>query len=143
VGGAEEAADNGEPRQRRSSGEAWRSERRKRSRMGVRECKSESVGSSGTRLTSRRRHGEGELLLASQRRAWRLGRRRRDVEGRGEGQRGSGERRAWRWRARGAEKSGAGQLGLGKVAGEGGGVRARAEHGEGLEVEDRDLSAIF
>jgi hypothetical protein len=30
--------------------------------------------------------------------AWRSGRRRRDVEQRGEGQRGSGERRARRWR---------------------------------------------
>jgi hypothetical protein len=54
--------------------------------------------------------------------AWRSGRWRRNMEGRGEGQCGSGERRAQRWRARGMEKSGAGQLGLEKVAGEGGGV---------------------
>jgi hypothetical protein len=63
--GAAKAADDGEPRQRRSSGEAWRSERRKRSRIGVRECKSESVGSSWTCFKLRRRHGERELLLAS------------------------------------------------------------------------------
>jgi hypothetical protein len=88
----------------------------------VREGKSEFTGISGMCFKSRRRHDERELLLASRRRAWRLGRRRRDVEGQGEGQRGSGERRARRWRARGVEKSGAGQLGLGKVAGEGGGV---------------------
>jgi hypothetical protein len=35
--GAAEAVNDGEPRQQRSSDEAWRSERRKRSRMGVRE----------------------------------------------------------------------------------------------------------
>jgi hypothetical protein len=35
--------------------------------MGVCECKSESMGSSGTCFKSRRRHGERELLLASQR----------------------------------------------------------------------------
>jgi hypothetical protein len=56
--GAAEAADDGEPRQRRSSGEAWRSERRKRSGMGVCECKSESMGSSGTCFKSRKRHSE-------------------------------------------------------------------------------------
>jgi hypothetical protein len=54
------AADDGGQELRRSSGEAWRSERRKRSRMGVRECKSESVGSLGTCFKSRRRHGERE-----------------------------------------------------------------------------------
>jgi hypothetical protein len=74
-----EAADDGGQELRRSSGEAWRSERRKRSRMGVRECKSESVGSSGMCFKSRRRHGEREQVRASRRRAWRLGRRRRDV----------------------------------------------------------------
>jgi hypothetical protein len=36
---AAEAADDGGQELGRSSGEAWRSERRKRSRMGVRECK--------------------------------------------------------------------------------------------------------
>jgi hypothetical protein len=62
---AAEAADDGEQELRRSSSEAWHSERRKRSRMGVRECKSESVGSSGMCFKSRRRHSERELLLAS------------------------------------------------------------------------------
>jgi hypothetical protein len=56
--------------------------------------------------------------------AWRSGRRRRDVEGRGEGQRGSGERRARRWRAHGAERSGAGQLGLEKRPAKAAGSRA-------------------
>jgi hypothetical protein len=62
---AAEAADNGEQELWRSSGKASRSGRRKRSKMAVRECKSESVGSSGTCFKSRRRHGEQELLMAS------------------------------------------------------------------------------
>jgi hypothetical protein len=36
-----------------------------------------------------------------------------------------------------------GQLGLGKRPAKAAGSRARAEKGEGLEVEDRDLCAIF
>jgi hypothetical protein len=56
--GAAEAADDGGQELRQSSSEVWRSKRRKRSRMGMRECKSESVGSSGTCFKSRRRHGE-------------------------------------------------------------------------------------
>jgi hypothetical protein len=59
-----EAAVDGEQELRRSSGKASRTGRR-RSRMGVRECKSESVGSSGTYFKSRRRHGEREQVLAS------------------------------------------------------------------------------
>jgi hypothetical protein len=62
---AAEAANNGEQEVRRSSGGASCSGRRKRSRMGVRECKSESVGSSGMCFKSRRRHGEREQVLAS------------------------------------------------------------------------------
>jgi hypothetical protein len=100
-----EAADDGGQELWRSSSEAWRSERRKRSRMGVRMCKSESVGSSGMCFKSRRRHGEQELLLASRRALGARG----DVERRGEGQRGSDERRARRWRGtwRGEERRGA------------------------------------
>jgi hypothetical protein len=123
---AAEAADDGGQELRRSSGKAWRSERRKRSRMGVRECKSESVESSGMCFKLRRRHGERELLLAS----------RRAQGARDDGSvTWSGEERAsagWvsggrgAGGARGAEKSGAGQLGLGKAAGEGGG-RAQRE----------------
>jgi hypothetical protein len=121
---AAEAADDGGQELRRSSGEAWRSERRKRSRMGVRECKSESVGSSGTCFKSRRRHGERELLLAS--------RQARGTRGDGSVTRSGEERASAGWvsgrrgagGARGAEKSGAGQLGLGKAAGEG---RGRAQ----------------
>jgi hypothetical protein len=52
-----EAAVDGEQELRRSSGKASRTGRR-RSRMGVRECKSESVGSLGMYFKSRRRHGE-------------------------------------------------------------------------------------
>jgi hypothetical protein len=54
-------------------------------RQGVALGKKESVGSSGTYFKSRKRHGERELLLASRRHAWRLGRWQRDVEEHGEG----------------------------------------------------------
>jgi hypothetical protein len=103
-----EVADDGGQELQWSSGEAWHSERRKRSRMGVHECKSESVGSSGTCFKSRRRHSERELLLAS----------RRACDARGDGgATWNGEERASASRvsggrsaggARGAEKSGAG-----------------------------------
>jgi hypothetical protein len=64
------------------------------------------------------------------------------VEGRGEGQQRPGSGGRGLWRARGVKRSGAGQLELGKMAGEGGGVRRREkQREEGLEVEDRDLSA--
>jgi hypothetical protein len=109
----------------------------------VREGKSEFTGSSGTCFKLRRRHGEREQVLASQREAWRLRRRRRDVEGRGEASGGRASGGRGRWRARGAEGSYAGQLGLGKRPAKAAGSRARAEQGKGLEVEDRDLSAIF
>jgi hypothetical protein len=48
--------------------------------MHVCERKSESMGSSRTYFKLRKRHGGRELLLASRRYAWRLGRRQRDVE---------------------------------------------------------------
>jgi hypothetical protein len=121
-----EAADDGGQELRRSSGEAWCSKRRKRSKMGVRECKSETVGSLGTCFKSRRRHGERELLLASR---WARGARgdggatwsseERASAGRVSSRRDAGG-------ARGAEKSGAGQLWLRKAASEGGG-RAQRE----------------
>jgi hypothetical protein len=73
----------------------------------------ESVGSSRMYFKSRKRHSGRELLLASRRHTWRLGRRRRDVEQRGEGQRGVGSGDAGAWATRGTEESGAGQLVLG------------------------------
>jgi hypothetical protein len=57
---AAEAANDGEQELRWSSGGASRLGRRKTSRMGVRECKSESVGSSGMCFKSRWRHSEQE-----------------------------------------------------------------------------------
>jgi hypothetical protein len=48
-----------------------------------------------------------------------------------------------RWRARGAERSSVGAAGLVKWPAKVARSRARAEQGEGLEVEDRDLSTIF
>jgi hypothetical protein len=85
---AAEAAVNGEQEIRRSSGKASRTGRRRRSRMGMHECKSESLGSSGMCFKSKRRHGEREQVLASS--AARCG-------GAGRGPAPGGERRARCW----------------------------------------------
>jgi hypothetical protein len=98
-----------------------------------------SQGAQGRALGPEEGTGTQEQLLATGGVRGTLGRRWRGVEGRGEGQqrpgcsgRGAGE-------ARGAGKSGAGQLGSGKMAGEGGGVGRREEQREEvLEVEDKD-----
>jgi hypothetical protein len=50
------AAVDGEPRQRRGSGEVWSSGKRKAVEIQVRECKSESVGNSRMCFKSRKRH---------------------------------------------------------------------------------------
>jgi hypothetical protein len=73
-------AVDGELRQRRGPGEVWSSGKRKTVEMHVCERKSESVGSSKMYFKLRKRHGGREVLLASRLHAWRLGRRRRDVE---------------------------------------------------------------
>jgi hypothetical protein len=117
---AAEAVVNDEQELRWSSSKASCSGRRRRSRMGVRECKSESVGSLGMNFKSRRRHGERELLLASRRHTWTLGRRRRNVEEQGEGQRGVGSGGRGAGAARGAKRGATGQLGLRHLAGKGG-----------------------
>jgi hypothetical protein len=73
-----------------------------------------------------------EQELASWRESWRLGRRRRDVERRGEGQRRVGSGGAGAGAARGARKGGAGAAGERHMAGEGGGGRAqRKQRAEG------------
>jgi hypothetical protein len=98
----------------------------------VREGKSEFTGSSGTYFKSRRRHSEREQVLASRRRARRLGWQRRDVEGRGEASGGRASGGRGRWRACGAERSGAGAAGAREMASEGGGVTGvemKAERG--------------
>jgi hypothetical protein len=122
---AAEAAVDGKPGLLQGSSEVGCSGKRKAVEMHVCERKSESVGSSRTYFKSRKRHGR-ELLLASRRHAWRLG-RWHDVEQRGEGQRGVGSGGAGAGAARGAEGSGAGAAGAWHMAGEGGGSRARAE----------------
>jgi hypothetical protein len=118
-------AVDGEPRQRQGSSEVGCSGKRKAVEMHVCERKSESVGSSRTYFKSRKRHGGREVLLASRRHAWRLGRRQRDVEHRGEGQRGVGSGGAGAGAARGVEGSGMGAAGAQHMASEGG--RGRAE----------------
>jgi hypothetical protein len=81
---------------------------------------------------TRRSTACAKQLLAARWRTWRLGRRRRDVEGRGEGQRGVVSGGRGRWRARGAERSGAVATGAQETAGEGGGVTG-AERNRGRE----------
>jgi hypothetical protein len=54
---AAEAAVDGEPRQRRGSGEVWSSGKRKAAEMHVCERKSDSMGSSRTYFKLRKRHG--------------------------------------------------------------------------------------
>jgi hypothetical protein len=131
-------AIDGEEKLRRGFGEVESSGRRKVGKMGVCKCKSEFTRSSRTCFKLRKRHGEPEQVLASRRHAWRLGRRCRDVEERGEGQRGVGSGGAGAGAARGAKGSGAGAAGARHMAGKGGGGHGReAEQGEGLEVEDK------
>jgi hypothetical protein len=74
----------------------------------------------------------------ARRRAWRLGRRWRDVEGQGKGQQRSGSGGCSAGGARGAEKSGTGQPELRKTAGEGGRVTgARQSRGRGWRLKTR------
>jgi hypothetical protein len=73
-----------------------------------------------------------EQELASRRESWRLGRRWRDVERRGESQREVGSGGAGAGAARGAREGGAGAAGARHMAGEGGGGRAqRKQRAEG------------
>jgi hypothetical protein len=84
-----------------------------------------------------------EQELASRREAWRLGRWRRDVERREEGQRGVGNGAASAAEARGTEESGAGAADAWHMAGEGGGVgQRRKQRRRELEVDEGDLFAI-
>jgi hypothetical protein len=95
---------------------------------GVKEVERDSWASFKTRRSTTR----AKQLLAARRHAWRLGRRQRDGEGRGEGQRGVVSGGRGRWRARGAEWSSAGAAGAQEMAGEGGGVTG-AERNRGRE----------
>jgi hypothetical protein len=69
------AAVDGEQELRRRSGEVESSGKREVSKMGVCKCKSKFTRS------SRRRHSHAGAAAGDRRGAWRLGRRRRDVEG--------------------------------------------------------------
>jgi hypothetical protein len=84
---------------------------------------------------SRRRHGHESRSWRARRCAWRLERRRRDVERQG-GVRSGG---AGAGAARGTEESGAGTAGARHMASEGGGGRAqRKQRRRELEVDDGD-----
>jgi hypothetical protein len=134
--GAAEAADDSEP-----SGAPARSSAREERREWKSECVKARVNSLGAQGCASNRGGG----TASKSRCWQAG----GVRG------GSGDGGAtWRGGEKPAEAGQAvgtgvgghvarGQLGLGKRPAEAAGSRARAEQGEGLEVEDRDLSAIF
>jgi hypothetical protein len=105
---AAEAADDGEQELQRSSGGASCLGRRKRSKMGVHECKSESVGSSGTCFKSRRRHSEVEQVLASSAArmvAWATAARHGGAR-RGPAEAGKRQARCWSGTWRGEERRG-------------------------------------
>jgi hypothetical protein len=72
-----------------------------------------------------------EQELASRRESWRLRRRRRDVERRGESQREVGSGGAGAGAARGARKGSVGAAGAQHMACEGGGGRAQRKRGGG------------
>jgi hypothetical protein len=72
-----------------------------------------------------------EQELARRRESWRLGRRRRDVERRGENQREVGSGGAGAGAARGARKGSAGAAGAWHMASKGGGGRAQRNRGGG------------
>jgi hypothetical protein len=124
-------AVDGEQELRWGSSEVGSSGERKVVEMQACDGQSEFIGSSWMCFRSRRGHSAREQLLASRRHAWSLGRRRRDVEKRGEGQRGVGSGGAGAGAARGTEESGAGAAGARHMAGKGGGSRARAEQRRG------------
>jgi hypothetical protein len=85
-----------------------------------------------------------EQVLSGRREAWWLRRQWRDVERRGEGQRGVGNGGASAGAARGAGGSGAGAAGARHMADEGGGVGQRRKNtGGGLEVDEGGLSCKF
>jgi hypothetical protein len=127
--GAAEAADDSGQELRRSFGEAWRLERRKRSRMGCVSARVSPWGAQGCASNRRRRHGEQKLLLASRRvrgargdggATWRG--EERAGAGRVSGERGAGGHVALRRAARG-------QLGLGKRLAKAAVSRARGRAG--------------
>jgi hypothetical protein len=76
-------AVDGEQKLRRRSGEVESSGKREVRKMGVCKCKSKFTRSSRMCSGSRRRHGRAGAAAGDRRGAWRLGWRRRDVEGRG------------------------------------------------------------
>jgi hypothetical protein len=99
-------------------------------------------GASGCAQGPEEGTGAREQVLASRQDAWRVGRRRRDVEKRGEGQRGPGSSGLGAEAAHGAKEGGAGQQELGiwpaRAAGSG-----REENRGGLEVDEGGLSWKF
>jgi hypothetical protein len=117
------AAVDGEPRQRRGSGEAWSSGERKAMEMQAHDGKSEFMGSSRTCFRSRRRYGHAGAAagkpaahVEARAAAARHGGARRGQCGPGSGERGAGA-------ARGAKRGAAGAAGARHMASEGGGVR--------------------
>jgi hypothetical protein len=119
-------ADDGEPRQRRCSGEVWWLGKGNSVEMHLCERKKESVGSSRTCLRPRRWCGRAGAGAGGRRESWQFGRWRRDVERQEQASAMPGRRRARRRRARGTAQSGAGAVGARHMAGEAAVVR-RAE----------------
>jgi hypothetical protein len=131
---AAEAADDGKPRQRRSSSESTRAEEGRRSNAAWGMGKKKVMRNSWASFQTRGGTARVKQLLASS--AARVA--ARAVEGQGEGQQRPGSGGCGAGGARGAENSGAGQLVLGKMAGEGSGVTgARQSRGRGWKLKTR------
>jgi hypothetical protein len=137
------AAVDGEPRQRRDSGEVWSSGERKAVEMQARDGKIEFVGSSRTCLRSRKRHGrtgaaagKPAARVEARAAAARCGEARRGQRGPGSGGRGAGA-------ARGAKEGGAGAAGAREMIGEGGGITSACRAGERTGGRQRGPSCNF
>jgi hypothetical protein len=108
--------------------------------MGVSECKSESVGSSGTYFKLRRRHGEREQVLANSaaRVAVRTAAARRGGAGRGPARGGERRARCWSGTWREVERR-EGSWGSGNRPARAAGSSAERSKAGGLEVDEGGL----
>jgi hypothetical protein len=124
-------AVDGEQKLRRWSGEVESSGRGKAVQLWVWECKSGFMGNSRICSGSRRRHGRDSRSWRARQRAWRLGRRRRDVKRQGGVQRGLGSGGAGAGAARGTEGNGTGAVKARHMASEAAGVRREQKQSRG------------
>jgi hypothetical protein len=92
--GAVEAANGGEQKLRRRSGDGSRAEKKNRGEMRARERVKEVDEGSWTCCGTKKRHGRAGVAAGGRRHAWRLRATAARRGGAGKSQQGSGERRA-------------------------------------------------